>query len=142
MTTFRISKAKPSRRAPEEVTRGVASTDGRGNWSTAKKSIQFFLEAPSSIGIDHYTGRPRYHGSMNAYFDPREWNTQKLGLIYTDRTFLKGVRDALKKAGFKYPHDLEYSEQGAQGDVYVNFDIGDGLARELVDKGFVDVEED
>jgi hypothetical protein len=144
---FRSSRNRPpSRHVPKEIAAGIASTDGKGNWSTAKKTVHFILEMPYALNISPYDGK--YYGSMNAYFLPEEWDTTKDGLIYTDDTFEKGVRDTLRRAGFKHGNDLEYSEQGMQGGVgfhrgehYVNFDVGNDLAHELVAKGYAVVEE-
>lgn len=128
-----------SHHVPKEIAAGIASTDGKGHWSNVKKTVHFILEVPHAFSID---GKG-FYGSMNAYFLPEEWNTTKDGLIYTDKTFLKGVQDALRRKGFKHASDLHYSEQGMQGGVgfnrsknFVNFDVGSGLARELVDKGY------
>jgi hypothetical protein len=145
--TFKSPRNRPpSRHVPKEIAAGSASTDGKGFWSTAKKTIHFVLEMPYAININPYKGT--YYGSMNAYFLPEEWDTTKDGLIYTDRTFEKGVRDTLRRAGFKYASNLHYSEQGMQGGVgfhrgehYVNFDVGNDLAHELVAKGYAIVEE-
>lgn len=146
---FRSPRNKPpSGHVPKEIAAGIASTDGKGNWSAAKKTVHFILEVPYAFSAD---GK-RLYGSMNAYFLPEEWNTEKDGLIYTDKTFLKGVQDALRRKGFKHAGDLHYSEQGMQGGVgfnrsrgggnFVNFDVGSDLARELVDKGYAAVEKE
>jgi len=146
---FKDTRCKPSsRHVPKEIAAGIASTDGKGNWSTAKKNVHFILEIPHGFNVD---GK-RYYGSMNAYFLPEEWDTTKDGLIYTDRTFEKGVKDALRRAGFKHAGDIMYSEQGMQGGVglnrsqrggnFVNFDVGSDLAHELVAKGYAAVLED
>lgn len=135
-----------SRHAPKEIAAGIASTDGKGHWSNVKKTVHFILEVPHAFSVD---GKG-FYGSMNAYFLPEEWDTMKDGLIYTDKTFLKGVQDALRRKGFKHADGLSYSEQGMQGGVglkprrgnFVNFDVGSGLARELVDKGYAAVGRD
>ena len=148
---FVFRRKASSRHVPKEIAAGIATTDGKGHWSTAKKNVHFILEVPYAFSAD---GK-RYYGSMNAYFLPEEWDTTKDGLIYTDKSFLKGVHDALRRKGFKHVngvHDLNYSEQGMQGGVglnrgrgggnFVNFDVGSDLAHELVDKGYAAVEKE
>ena len=62
-------------------------------------------------------------GELRLYFDRRNWDTYRDGLIYTDRRFERELIEALNAAG--YPgKDVDYSEQGMQGDDYVSFDIG------------------
>jgi len=131
----------------KEIAAGVGRTDGKGLWSSAKKTVHFILEA---TGTMRHLSPPdakedRWTGSLNAYFLPEEWDTSEDGLIYTDKLFLKSVKDALRRAGLEHWDDIGYSEQGAQGGVgfhrgkddnYVNFDAGSGLARELAEKNY------
>ena len=76
-------------------------------------------------------------GNLNVYFNPRIWDIDRYGLIYTDTIFEKHIKRILKEAGFKYFRDIDYSEQGMQGDDFVNFDVDDSLAKELNKKGFI-----
>ena len=80
------------------------------------------------------------YGNLNAYFSPKQWNTERHGLIYTDSLFEKGVKNLLKAKGFTYWNDINYSEQGMQGRDYVNFDCGDNLSDELNDNGLIEVD--
>lgn len=57
--------------------------------------------------------------SLNVYLE--DYDADQHGLIYTDTTFLKSLRHLLKKVRIKA--DIDYSEQGAQGDDFVNFDV-------------------
>jgi hypothetical protein len=43
------------------------------------------------------------------------------GLIYLDPTFLRLLREAMKKMGLT--GGVDYTEQGMQGDDYVSFDV-------------------
>ena len=65
-------------------------------------------------------------GELRAYFDPSTWNVNDLGLIYTDYGWLDEFKTALEKLGFgdAAVNDIEFSEQGMQGDDYVSMDIG------------------
>lgn len=128
------------------IIEGYATTSGDGFWSNEKRRVFVSLEVAGGeiTGPGRYGGR--HHGQLHANFLKRDWDTQRLGLIYTDHGFLGDVKDALKKAGMKNYGDLEYSEQGMQGGVgfhmyedFVDFDIGDALARELVDKGYATI---
>jgi hypothetical protein len=66
-------------------------------------------------------------GELRAYFDPKEWNVDTDGLIYTDmmwkHSFLTCMENVL---GFSPDAtlDVSYSEQGMQGDNFVSMDVG------------------
>jgi hypothetical protein len=49
-----------------------------------------------------------------------------MGLIYTDKLFMLELRTYLQTLGFTAAEaaDVEYSEQGMQGDSYVSCDVG------------------
>jgi hypothetical protein len=49
-----------------------------------------------------------------------------MGLIYTDKQFKRELREYLVSLGFTQAEadDVEYSEQGMQGDSYVSCDVG------------------
>jgi hypothetical protein len=58
------------------------------------------------------------------YFN--NWDTDKLGLIYTDKQFMREFKEVLAtKLGFTDAqlNKLCYSEQGMQGNNYVSMDI-------------------
>ncbi len=114
------------------ITRGVAKTDGKGWWSTTAKAVPILLEVSHGEIVDYPHALV---GHLHAAFAKKDWNTRKLGLIYTDATFLEGVQTLLREAGFAHYADLRYSEQGMQGYDYVDFNVGDQLARELVRRG-------
>ncbi len=124
------------------IAQGTADVAGDGLWSeTSVRGLRIKLLPEDIFWFDDVDeiGNPILVGNINAYFDPRDWNTKELGLIYTDREFEKGVRQILKTAGFRYYRDLSYSEQGMQGGDFVNFDVGKKLATELDTKGFIEV---
>jgi hypothetical protein len=87
-------------------------TTGDGLWSTKKQSVD-------CIGYEVYGKQGDSFGELRVYFDTRTWNVENDGLIYTDSGFLAGVRDA-----FVHGDDIDYSEQGMQGDDFVSFDVG------------------
>ncbi len=96
-------------------------TDGRGYWSKQVKTV----------GINRvrlaYVDDEGDFGELRAYFDPKEWNVDTDGLIYTDmmwkHSFLTCMENVL---GFSPDAtlDVSYSEQGMQGDNYVSMDVG------------------
>ena len=61
---------------------------------------------------------------MRVYFNTDTWDVNKHGLIYTDKQFMQELRDTLNNAGFD-ASDVDYSEQGMQGDNYVSCDVGE-----------------
>jgi hypothetical protein len=96
-------------------------TDGRGYWSKQVKTV----------GINRvrlaYVNDEGDFGELRAYFDPKEWNVDTDGLIYSDmmwkHSFLTCMENVL---GFSPDAtlDISYSEQGMQGDNYVSMDVG------------------
>jgi hypothetical protein len=98
-------------------------TCGDGYWSDIAKevfveSINMFIASDGSIDSDYCDG------DLQAYFTDDTWDTDELGLIYTDSEFLACVHTALIKAGISIEaaEDVCYSEQGMQGDTYVSMD--------------------
>ena len=122
----------------KNIAQGKADVGGRGGlWSnTPMTGLEVTILPDKAFLAD---GDSLY-GQINAHFDPKIWNTKKLGLIYTDPLFERQVKRILKNAGFKRWNDINYSEQGMQGDNYVNFDVGDKLAAELDKKGLIEVD--
>jgi len=91
-------------------------TGGNGYWSQAKRVVPVtHLELSSNDEGDY--------GELRVYFDVRNWNVDKLGLIYTDRAFMNSLQQRLIKSGLAGA-DVSYSEQGMQGEDYVSCDVG------------------
>lgn len=94
------------------------STAGDGYWTD--------MMAP--VRVTHlelaYINDEGDFGELRVYFDTLRWNVDVDGLIYTDTKFLKQLRAELNKVGYA-GKDVEYSEQGMQGDDYVSFDVGE-----------------
>lgn len=91
-------------------------TDGSGFWSSQewrKVSIE-------SIFIDDEGG----YDDLKVVFNTTSWDVKKLGFIYTDKLFLYQLRDFLVNKGLnrKFADQIDYSEQGMQGEDYVSFD--------------------
>lgn len=99
------------------------TTCGDGYWSDIAKevfveSINMFIASDGTIDSDYCDG------DLQVYFTEETWDTDTLGLIYTDSAFLECVRTELIKAGISIEaaEAVEYSEQGMQGDTYVSCD--------------------
>ncbi len=93
------------------------NTNGRGLWSNTEALVRCVGAALS------YENDEGDFGELRIYFDTASWNVKKNSDIYTDPLFLRELREHLtnsKLAG----KDVDYSEQGMQGDDYVSLDVG------------------
>ena len=95
----------------------VFNTDGSGYWSEVAKPVQI-----TGIALP-YVNDERDFGELKVYFDTKSWDVRKDGLIYTDRQFLRELQSLLTNMGLD-GSDIDYSEQGMQGDDYVSLDVG------------------
>lgn len=91
-------------------------TAGDGLWSDVSKPVQV---TKLSLG---YVNDEEDFGELRVHFD-KGWDVRKDGLIYTDSLFLVMLREKLNDCGFAGA-DVDYSEQGMQGDNYVSLDVG------------------
>jgi len=91
-------------------------TDGSGYWTEVAKSVQL-----TGLALP-YINDERDFGELKVYFSTRSWDVRKDGLIYTDKRFIKELREFLKAQGLS--EDVDYSEQGMQGTDYVSLDVG------------------
>lgn len=93
------------------------NTDGCGYWSDVTKAVHV-----NGMRIA-YLNEEEDFGELRVYFDKATWNVDKDGLIYTDRQFEKELKAHLKQLGLA-SDDVDYSEQGMQGNNYVSLDVG------------------
>lgn len=114
----------------------VLSTDGSGYWSTTAKQVTITDIKLEDIILE--LDENRYYGELKVFFDMNTWDTSRDGLIYTDRKFLKELRSFLKEHDLPYK-DVEYSEQGMQGDDFVSLDVGNKFIRAWGTKFGVDI---
>lgn len=99
-----------------------ATTSGRGLWTQERKTVNIHSVKFMPVIYDE-PGRESGAMYIEAYFDRREWNTHRDGLIYTDQKWMREFRQ-----GFfaQFPElrevdaNIDYSEQGAQGPNYVH----------------------
>jgi hypothetical protein len=100
----------------QDVSGEIVSTSGDGLWSDASKPVTL-----RKMEVDQVTAN---FGELRIYFDTTSWDIDQDGLIYTDSGFLDGVKKLLSDRGVD-TENLDYSEQGMQGNDYVSFDVGD-----------------
>ena len=91
-------------------------TNGRGYWSSKAKTVE------TTKIVLAYNDNNEF-GELRVYFNTKTWDVNTDGLIYTDKQFKKELVAALNEAGFA-GSDVDYSEQGMQGDNYVSLDVG------------------
>lgn len=95
----------------------IFTTNADGLWSRAVRNVRIVdMTVP-------YVNDERDFGELKVYFNTEDWNVNKTGLIYTDKGFMTDLRNFLALHGLNNL-DVEYSEQGMQGDDYVSLDIG------------------
>jgi tRNA G26 N,N-dimethylase Trm1 len=93
------------------------NTNGTGYWSNAKTAVEI-------TGLQlAYLNDELSFGELRVRFTAASWDVHKLGLIYTDRQFMRELVELLTDLGYD-ASDVHYSEQGMQGDTYVSCDVG------------------
>lgn len=102
-------------------------TAGDGYWSNRKTQVNI-----SGIDVPCIDSTDDAFGELVVFFDAREWNIDRDGLIYTDSQFLADLRRHLMSEGFSQSavEAIDYSEQGMQGQDYVSFDAGEEFLRQ------------
>ena len=101
----------------------ILHTNGKGLWSDVAKAVRITdMVLERGTIWDGETINEAF-GEFRVYFDTDTWDTNKDGLIYTDRLFEKELREFLDTHGLP-GKDVCYSEQGMQGDDYVSLDAG------------------
>lgn len=99
----------------------IAHTNGAGHWSEAVRAVRITHLSLVAVYGESNDESDDVSGALNVFFDTASWNVQELGLIYTDRKFLSRLKQNLQELGLT--GDISYSEQGAQGDNYVDLDV-------------------
>ena len=94
------------------------NTSGGGYWSNTKAAVEI-----TALQLS-YTNDELDFGELRVRFNAATWDTSKLGLIYTDKLFMTELKELLTSLGFD-ASDVDYSEQGMQGDTYVSCDVGE-----------------
>ena len=104
----------------------VLQTSGTGYWSRTATDVML-----TGIAVP-YINEEEDFGELRVYFDTDTWDVNTEGLIYTDRLFLDQLSAELLGAGLN-SIDVEYSEQGMQGDNYVSLDVGPKFLKSFKD---------
>jgi hypothetical protein len=106
----------------------ILHTNGTSLWSNAAKAVKITaLKVP-------YVNDERDFGELRVYFDTATWNINESGLIYTDELFEKELAEFLSTMGLD-GSDVDYSEQGMQGDDYVSCDVGGDFLKSWIAMG-------
>ena len=95
----------------------IFTTSGGGYWSNIVKNVCI---VDMRLG---YINDERDFGELRVYFNTQDWDVRKDGLIYTDKGFITDLHEFLYTQGLA-DFDVDYSEQGMQGDNYVSLDVG------------------
>ena len=95
----------------------IFTTSGDGYWSELVRNVRI---TDMRLG---YINDERDFGELRVYFTKDSWDVDNDGLIYTDKQFMTELRTALTGAGFD-GNDVDYSEQGMQGNTFVSLDVG------------------
>ena len=100
-------------------------TNGLGYWSNTAKAVDITALDLLYISEDKDFGELCVHFAVDD-FPSNCWDVSTMGLIYTDKQFKRELREYLVSLGFTQAEadDVEYSEQGMQGDSYVSCDVG------------------
>lgn len=99
----------------------IFSTVGDGYWSNVAKPVQITDMRLAYVNDD------KDFGELRVYFNTKFWDVNTDGLIYTDSNFIEELRDFL--IAHDLSDDVDYSEQGMQGDNYVSLDVGEGFIK-------------
>jgi hypothetical protein len=110
----------------------ILNTAGNGLWSGEDRAVTV-----TDIKLGYVADELDF-GELCVYFNKKTWDVRKHGLIYTDRQFLRELREFLDQHGLPGT-DVDYSEQGMQGDNYVSLDIGEEFLAAWARKFSVDL---
>ena len=108
------------------------NTSGDGYWSRVVNAHVRITDMKLGRGTQ-WKDEDRIFGELRVYFDIDTWDVDEMGLIYTDRLFIKQLREFLDEHGLP-GKDVSYSEQGMQGDDYVSLDAGTEFYRAWMKK--------
>lgn len=105
----------------------VLPVGGDGLWSkiAGRKAVR--LTGLYVHGMNYAEdGEPEHlGGELRVPFDTRTWSRADDGLIYTDKTFLAGLKRYLSTLLTESAaEDIGYSECGMQGEDFVSLDVG------------------
>lgn len=107
-------------------------TNGKGLWSSCQKELVVSKMELHNV-FRNATNRSKFAGELRVFFSTKEWDINKLGLIYTDKSWLTELKHGLTNLGFSKQalSCITYSEQGMQGNNYVSLDAGSDFIKEF-----------
>jgi hypothetical protein len=105
------------------MTQIIFNTAGDGYWSNVINAQVSITDMQIGYIESEYQGSHPKFGELRVYFDNATWDPAQHGLIYTDSLFLDQLQKFLISHGLP-GKDVDYSEQGMQGDDYVSLDVG------------------
>ena len=111
-------------------------TNGRGYWSSKAVAVNI-----TKLDLQ-YCNSDKDFGELCVYFTSDSWDVNAMGLIYTDKLFMQELRAYLQTIGFSEAeaNNVNYSEQGMQGDAYVSCDVGAPFINGLMRLDFAHVQ--
>lgn len=95
----------------------ILHTSGDGYWSAEQRAVTI-----TGLCLSYVNDEETY-GELRVYFNTDTWDTTQHGLIYTDNLFLQELQVYLNTLGLA-GNNVNFSEQGMQGDNYVSLDVG------------------
>lgn len=110
-------------------TKTICNTAGNGLWSNKEAAVEL-----KNMEMDYISEECKF-SSLSVYFNTKTWKVNRDGLIYTDKRWIREFREFLiNKFGFseKAVKSIGYSEQGMQGDDYVDLDCGHSFIKEFM----------
>lgn len=102
----------------------ICQTDGSSLWSNSKRKI---IHNKIELLVDE----DDQYSSLRVYFNKNYWNVEKHGLIYTDKLWMKSFLKEMKRICFKNLENVQYSEQGRQGNNYIDLDVDEKFKNEF-----------
>ena len=96
------------------------NTNGKGLWSSETRAVDI---TKMKLTLYPYLRPVDEFGELRVAFSTKTWNTEDHGLIYTDPKFLKELQAFLNSLGLA-GKDVDYSEQGMQGEDFVSLEVG------------------
>ncbi len=111
----------------KQTVKDVLTTCGDGYWSDVSKSVRV-----TDIALSYINDESDF-GELRVYFNTDDWDVREDGLIYTDSMFMEELRVMLDGMGLAGA-DVDYSEQGMQGDNYVSCDVGEDFIKSYGEK--------
>lgn len=105
----------------------IFNTAGDGFWSDVINAQVEITDMQIAYIDEDFDHAPEF-GELRVYFNTTTWDIDRHGLIYTDSLFIKQLRKFLHQHALP-GNDVDYSEQGMQGDDFVSCDVGGEFLR-------------